>query len=95
MRNYELTVVLPGGSTAAKKKTFREKIEKIVKVFKGKIGKIDDWGELDLAFPIANSNTGIYLHFPLELDTNGAILIVEKLRLEEGLLRYLLVRKEK
>lgn len=95
MRNYELTVVLPGGLTAAKKKTAKNKIEKLVKVFKGKIGKIQEWGELELAFPIANSNTGIYLNFPLELDTNAAILIVEKLRLEEGILRYLLVRKEK
>lgn len=94
MSRYELTVVLPGKSTPAKKKTSRESVEKIIKTLKGKIERADDWGEIGFSYPIAKNNTGNFLHFNLELNAESAKTIVEKLRLEEGIIRYLLVKKE-
>lgn len=94
MRNYELTIVLPGGVTPAKKKSTREKIEKMLGAMKAKVGKVEDWGEIKLAYPIAESSAGIFLHFPLELEAQSAKTIAGKLKLEEDIIRYLLVRKE-
>ena len=94
MENYELTVVIDGKSTAAKKKTAKASVEKLVKVNKGKIVKEDDWGAKDLAYMIGKSDSGIFLYYDLELDSEGVKNIPPKLKLEEDVIRYLLVRKE-
>lgn len=93
MRAYELTVVLPGKTTPAKKRQARETIEKMVKVLNGKVGEVSDWGEKELAYPIAKNTSGVFLHFPLELDSEGARALPEKLNLEEDILRFLLIKK--
>jgi small subunit ribosomal protein S6 len=95
MENYELTLVLPAKTTAAKKKSAQELIEKLVKTLKGKMLKTDDWGELKLSYKISGNESGIFLHHWLELDKQAVKDINNKLRLEEGVIRYLLVRKEK
>ncbi len=95
MNNYELTIILAGGATAAKKKSTQASIEKIVKTFKGTLGKVDDWGDKDLFHKIKGSETGTFLHFQLELDTQSAKQISSKLNFEADVLRYLLVRKSK
>lgn len=94
MRNYDLTVVLPGGMTAAKKKSTREKIEKMLGAMKAKVGKVDDWGEIELAYPIKKSTAGIFLHFHLELNAESVKTIADKLKLEKDIIRHLLVKKE-
>lgn len=93
MRKYELTVVLPGKATAVKKKKAQAKIEKIVSDAKGKVGKVDDWGKKELSYLIAKNNSGIFLHFPLELEAESAKSLDSKLNLEEDIIRYLLIRK--
>ena len=94
MENYELTFVMPGKVTAAKKKSLQELVEKLVKTLKGKVLKTDDWGEIKFAYEISGNESGKYLHYWLELDKQAVSDINEKLRLEEGIIRYLLVRKE-
>ena len=94
MRNYELTIVMAGKATPVKKKSLIEKIGKFVKSEKGKIEKSDDWGKLELSSPIGENETGIYLHFQLKLEPSEARDLDSKLNLEEGILRYLLVRKD-
>lgn len=93
MRNYELVIVLDGKVSAGKKKTVVEKLEKLVKDVKGKVSKSKDLGVKDLAYKIKKSMSGLFIHFELELDGAGVKDLAEKLRLQEDLLRYLLVRK--
>jgi len=95
MNNYELVIVLDGKATVAKKKSARAIIEKLVKINKGKVLDMEDWGTRDLAYTIGKSETGAYLIFSLELEPEGAPEINSKLRLEENIIRYLLIRKEK
>ena len=94
MNNYNLAIVLPGAATAAKKKAIGTKLEKLIKDDKGKMGKMDDWGEKELAYPIKKSTSGTYLIFPLELEPAGAANLNGKLRLDEEIIRYLLVKNE-
>lgn len=93
MNKYELTIVLPGKASAAKEKKVKEIIEKLVKVFKGKVEKLDKWGEIELAYKIQKEGKGDFLHFNLELPGNAATEINKKLKLEDDIIRYLLVRK--
>jgi len=92
--DYELTIVLPGDTTAAKKKAVVARIEKLVKTLKGEFGKPDEWGKLELAYKIKGNLTGNFVHIPLKLESANAKALADKLRLDEDVIRYLLVRKE-
>lgn len=93
MQKYELTVVLDGKASAAKKKAVTESIEKIVELGKGKPNKVNEWGVRDLAYKIGKSTSGVYLHFPLELETEVAKNLLAKIRANEDIIRHLLVKK--
>ena len=95
MQKYELTIVLDGKATAAKQKAVRETIEKIIKILKGKIGTVEDWGEKPLAYKISKSTAGIFIHFPLELEAEFVKDLSTKLTMEGEIIRYLLIRKGK
>jgi ribosomal protein S6 len=85
MNKYELTVVLDAKSSAAKKKKIEETVSKMIAVFKGKMGKLEDWGVKE---------AGAFMHFPLELEPQAAKEIKIKLGQEKEILKYLLIRKE-
>ncbi len=95
MESYELTLVIPGGVTPAKKKSTSDLVEKMVNTFKGKVVKTNDWGKIDLAYPINKNSAGIFMHFILQLDPKGAKDLEQKIRLEEGIIRHLLVESDK
>jgi small subunit ribosomal protein S6 len=95
MQNYELTIVLPGKVTPAKKKDVIARVEKIVKSVSGKITASDDWGVKDLAYTIKKNVAGAYIYFDLELPASTVAGVSEKVKLEDDIIRHLLVRKEK
>ncbi len=92
MESYELTLVLPGKTTPAKKRTLSEKIGKLVEAHKGKVKKEEDWGLKELAYKIGKNDSGVFLHFVLELEPKFAKEFAEKIRREESFIRYLLVK---
>lgn len=94
MRTYELTLVLPKGISGSKRKDLQEKLEKIIKALKGSIKEVKEWGELELAYPIRGESSAFFLHYLLELEGNSAKSISGKLRLEDDIIRYLLVRRK-
>lgn len=94
MNKYELTLVLDGKGGVAKKKKYTEFVESLTKTFKGKVIDSKDWGVKDLAYKIKKSLTGLYLFFELELDPKSVKQINDKLRVDDDLLRYLLIRQE-
>lgn len=91
MNAYQLTIVLPEKITSAKKKTIVDTIEKIVKLNKGEVKKLEDWGEIELSYKIAKNTTGNFLQFILELKKSSVRALDDKLKMEEGIIRYLLV----
>jgi small subunit ribosomal protein S6 len=92
MNNYELTVVLSPKTTAAKKRSLVESIEKMVKILKGGVGKVDDWGVIDLAYKIAKNEQGFFLNIPLKLEAVQVKQLDTKLKMDESILRYLIVK---
>lgn len=94
MKNYELVVVLDGKTTAAKTKAEIANLEELVKVAGGSVKKTENWGVKELAYKIQKSETGLFLIFTLELDGKAAKSLPEKVRLENQIIRYLLIRKE-
>jgi small subunit ribosomal protein S6 len=93
MGNYELTIVLSGKATAAKIKSIKEKIDKFVSFFKGKINKVDEWGKLELAYKIEGNSSGNFLLYNIELEPGNIKSLSDKLKMEEEIIRYLLIKK--
>ena len=92
MNKYELTIVVEGKGAAAKKKKVTDTLEKLLKVFKGKIVESKDWGVKDLAYKLAKSDTGYFMHFVLEIDPLSVKALNEKLRTDADILRFLLIK---
>jgi len=92
MNKYELTVVLPGKSTPAKKKSELEKIEKNIKLLKGSVSKVDDWGKLDLSYKIKGNDGGVFILFTVELNSDTVKKLSDTLKMEEDILRFLIVK---
>lgn len=93
MNKYELTIVVEGKGASAKKKKVTDTIEKLLKIFKGKIVESNDWGVKDLAYKLGKNEQGGYLHFVLELDPLSVKALNEKIRTDSDILRFLLVRE--
>ena len=93
MTKYELTVVMDGKATAAKKKAFLTTLEKILGILKGKLEKTDDWGVKDLTYMMGKSTTGSFTHFLLDLEPTSIKALNLKLKMEPEVIRYLLIKK--
>jgi small subunit ribosomal protein S6 len=92
MNKYELTVVLSGKATAAKIKAVEEKIDKLISAFKGKIEKVEERGKIDLSYKIKGNESGNFLFFNVELNGVDVKKLNDKLKTEDDILRFLIVK---
>lgn len=95
MTNYELTIVLPGKASANKKNTVSKFIEDLLKTLNTKVEKTQEWGIVDLAYSIKKNEKGFYIYYEIEIEPGNTKQLDDKLRLEEDIIRYLLIKKEK
>ena len=93
MNSYNLTLVLKPGMEEKERKTLLDAMVKKLAGEEGKVVKEDLWGERDLAYPLKKQNKGFYAHFELEANPKNAKGLDKILKLEEDVLRYLLVRR--
>ena len=83
MNKYELNVVIDSKATPAKKKAVTEKITKMVDLAKGKVTKMEDFGD---------KKYGIVLLFVLELGPEAAKGLVTKVRQDEDVIKQLMIK---
>lgn len=91
MNKYELTVILEGKTTVAKKKSLLESLEKVIKLLEGKVEKAEDWGVKEMFHEIKKQKDGLYLHIPFEMMPKNIKNLEIKLKAMENVLRYLIV----
>lgn len=87
MPKYEVTFIF---------KKDEEKAEKIVEaLFKKaevKVVKKEDWKIKELAYPIAKQVDAHYLFYKIEASPNNILSLHGKIKLEEKIMRFLIVR---
>lgn len=95
MRKYELCLVYEPDLK-------EEELEKLIKVFeaeiekaKGKIVKTTVWGKKKLAYEIKKFTEGVYYLFNIELPEEAVAPLSNKLRIEDAVMRFLLLKDEK
>lgn len=92
MSSYELTAVYTPGISEAKLKKAQSGVKALVTKLKGKTVKVDNWGKRLLAYEIKNHSEAVFVHWKLDLKPVNAEKISSKLRLNEDVIRFLLVK---
>jgi len=92
MNNYYLTLVLKADLEDSERKTLLDAMVKKLTGEEGKVEKEDFWGNKDLAYPIKQQTKGYIAHFEVSADPKNAKSLDKALKVEEDILRYLLIR---
>ncbi len=88
MNSYALTLIL---KSDLDEKARKEVLDSVTKKF-GKLEKEEEWGVRDLAFHIKHQKKGYYVHYLFSVDPTAAAPLDKALKIEEDILRFLLVR---
>jgi len=87
---YELTVIFrPGVLPAAAEKVVVDKL----KTCKGKLVKVDVWGQRKLAYRIDKETEGLYLLFLVELPGDETAKLQNALKIDKNILRLMLIKQ--
>ena len=70
----------------------KDKYNQLINNSEGKVLKIEEWGLINLARKIKNFKKGFYIHYKFEGNKKTLNEIQKKLKLDNGILRYLTVR---
>lgn len=94
MSKYELAVVVSAKLEDDARAEVIEKVKALVTRFGGNITDVDEWGKKRLAYEIQKLKEAYYyfIHFESETTTPGEI--EERIRIMDGVIRYLCVKQE-
>ena len=94
MSKYELAVVVSAKLEDDARAEVIEKVKALVTRFGGNITDVDEWGKKRLAYEIQKMKEAYYyfIHFESETTTPGEI--EERIRIMDGVIRYLCVRQD-
>lgn len=94
-RTYELTYLLPGSYTDNEVAQVRAELENLLKKYKAKVLKNEDWGRKQLAYVITHEgkkNTdAMYVHLVFELSSSQAQQLERDVYLNTKIMRHLLL----
>ena len=95
MSKYENLVVVSAKLEDEERAAVIEKIKGLIERFGGTVSDIDEWGKKKLAYPIQKMTEAYYyiINFESE-DTQCSNEMEQQLRIMDGVLRYLIVRKD-
>jgi len=91
-REYEFIVILSASLSEEETKKIQDKYEAIFLAGDGEIVVKNDWGVKKLAFPINKQFRGRYFFYDFLGDPNKLDEVQRLMRIDENVLRYLLVR---
>ena len=94
MRNYEMIVILRADLAEDDLANQLDTIQGWVERAGGEISELNHWGRRRMAYRIQNQRDGYYLLYKLRLDPDAPAEIERTLRIDENILRYLIVRDD-
>lgn len=92
MREYELIVIINPEVPEEEVPASIDKISEFITTRGGTVSEVNRWGKRKLAYPINHYREGNYVLTRLKLDPRKAPELEANLRIQENILRHLLVR---
>ena len=94
MRNYELGFVIHPEVEQSDVTQSVDRVGQYVSAGDGEVTSVDVWGRRSLAYPISKHKEGTYVFLHAQLDPQAIQELERNLKLDEEILRYLLIRLE-
>ncbi|HDN81077.1 MAG: 30S ribosomal protein S6 [Chloroflexi bacterium] len=95
MREYEMTFIITPDLEQEQIDATIEEVQKLVVSQGGQVSKTDVWGRRRLAYPIRKKREGYYVVMQMQLPPEALKELDHSLKLNESILRYLIVRTDK
>ncbi len=92
-RTYELIYVINPTLSEEAHAALTARVENLVSA-NGKVVNVDDWGKKRLAYEIEDHKEGHYILLTFEANAEAPREIERVMRITDGVLRYLVIRKE-
>ena len=94
MNKYELCVVVNAKLEDDGREAVVDKCKALIERFGGTITNVDDWGKKKLAYEIQKMKEAYYYFIHFEAETTAPIEIENRVRIMDGVIRYLCVRQD-
>jgi small subunit ribosomal protein S6 len=93
-RDYEVTFVLNATIDEEASAAAVERVNHLIDAGGGSVTEVHSWGRRRLAYPIAHHRDGVYVTTRFAMPTLALTAFENDLRLNESILRYLVVRQD-
>ena len=94
MNKYELAVVVSAKIEDDARTAVIEKVKKTIEKHGGQITNVDDWGKKKLAYEIEKMTEGFYYFIQFDAEATTPAEIESRMRIMDGVIRYLCVKNE-
>jgi small subunit ribosomal protein S6 len=95
MRDYETLYIIDPELEADAIKQLVDKFKGVIEEKGGSVQEIDEWGKRRLAYPINHRREGYYVLMNFSSNPDAARDLERVFKITSGLMRYLIVKKEK
>jgi len=92
VRSYELVFIVPPDAEGDELSAVVDTVEGLVKRVDGTVARVDPWGLRRLAYPIQGQWEGQYVLMVLEMEPQSVSELERSLKLNEQVMRHLVVR---
>ncbi len=94
MNKYELCVVVSAKLEDDARAELLDRVKEVITRFEGTVVDVDDWGKKRLAYEIEKMHEAYYYFIHFESEPTAPAQIEGRLRIMDGVLRYLCVRQD-
>ena len=94
MNKYELCVVVRAKLEDEARAELVERIKDMISRHEGNVTDVDEWGKKRLAYEIEKMHEAFYYFIHFEAEPTAPAQIESRMRIMDGVLRYLCVRQD-
>ncbi len=91
MKLYECVFIARQDISQAQLDEITNNLKSLIKKFKGKVHKEENWGLRNLSYRIKKNRKGHYVLLNLEINSEGLFELERIMRLNEDILRFLMI----
>jgi small subunit ribosomal protein S6 len=94
LKNYECTIILAAAVGEDGLKSAAKKYAEVMQNGGGELTQLENWGKRRFSYEIDHQTEGFYLFYRMRCENNVLDELNRLLRLDENVLRHLIVRDE-